>query len=111
MAESRKEDEAGKTAQNQDQEDDDWEIIPPNPTTIAEPKKETEKYLEPIDVEIHCAVPLRQSRKPCRRSLLCKSHSFGAKRAVAGRSAPFDQLWKQMREQQSAPAASQQQET
>jgi SAGA-associated factor 73 len=28
----------------------------------------------------------------CARSLTCKSHSMGAKRAVAGRSLPYDML-------------------
>ena len=30
--------------------------------------------------------------QPCARSLTCKSHSMGAKRAVAGRSLPYDML-------------------
>lgn len=29
---------------------------------------------------------------PCTRSLTCKSHSMGAKRAVDGRSQPYDVL-------------------
>jgi hypothetical protein len=45
----------------------------------------------PIDVETHCAVPLPNGTQ-CNRSLRCKKHSFAKKRAVAGRSAPFDQL-------------------
>lgn len=36
--------------------------------------------------------------KRCTRSLTCRSHSFGAKRAVAGRSAPFDILFKALLE-------------
>ena len=44
-----------------------------------------------VDIETQCAVELPQGGH-CARSLACMRHSFAAKRAVAGRSAPFDQL-------------------
>lgn len=44
-----------------------------------------------IDVEKKCAVPLPNG-KHCNRSITCKSHSMSAKRAVAGRSQPYDTL-------------------
>lgn len=58
-------------------------------------KKETKpkvaKNKGPVDVEKQCGVPLPNGGF-CARSLTCKTHSMGAKRAVLGRSAPYDQL-------------------
>lgn len=48
-------------------------------------------YAGPVDVERQCGVILPNGQ-PCARSLTCKSHSMGAKRAVAGRSLPYDML-------------------
>lgn len=45
----------------------------------------------PVDVERQCGVELPLGGQ-CARSLTCKSHSMGAKRAVPGRSAPYDKL-------------------
>ncbi|GAO16450.1 uncharacterized protein UV8b_06374 [Ustilaginoidea virens] len=45
----------------------------------------------PVDVEKQCGVTLPNGQ-PCARSLTCKSHSMGFKRAVAGRSLPYDML-------------------
>lgn len=45
----------------------------------------------PVDVEKQCGVELPQGGQ-CARSLTCKSHSMGAKRAVPGRSARYDKL-------------------
>lgn len=44
-----------------------------------------------VDVENQCGVELPQGGQ-CAKALTCKSHGWGAKRAVRGRSAPFDQL-------------------
>jgi hypothetical protein len=44
----------------------------------------------PVDVERQCGV--MKDGVACARSLTCKSHSMGAKRAVAGRSLPYDML-------------------
>ncbi|CAD0108158.1 unnamed protein product [Aureobasidium uvarum] len=44
-----------------------------------------------VDIEKQCGVPL-PSGAQCARSLTCTRHGFAAKRAVPGRSAPFDQL-------------------
>lgn len=44
----------------------------------------------PVDVERQCGV--MKDGQPCARSLTCKSHSMGAKRAVPGRSLPYDML-------------------
>lgn len=45
----------------------------------------------PVDVERQCGVILPNGQA-CARSLTCKSHSMGAKRAVPGRSLPYDFL-------------------
>lgn len=44
-----------------------------------------------VDVERQCAVRLASGAK-CPRGLTCTRHGMSAKRAVPGRSAPFDQL-------------------
>lgn len=49
----------------------------------------TEKHL--IDFDKQCGVELPEGGY-CARSLTCKSHSMGAKRAVVGRTEPFDSL-------------------
>ncbi|KAL2106466.1 hypothetical protein VUR80DRAFT_6691 [Thermomyces stellatus] len=54
-------------------------------------KPKTAKPKGPVDVERQCGVTLPNGM-PCARSLTCKSHSMGAKRAVAGRSLPYDML-------------------
>jgi SCA7, zinc-binding domain len=56
-----------------------------------EPKPKVPKPKGPVDVEKQCGVPLPNGAQ-CARSLTCKSHSMGAKRAVPGRSLPYDML-------------------
>jgi hypothetical protein len=41
--------------------------------------------------ESHCGV-INHKKLPCGRSITCKSHSMGAKRAVHGRSKNYDEL-------------------
>lgn len=55
------------------------------------PKPKLPKPKGPVDVEKQCGVQLPNGGN-CARSLTCKSHSMGAKRAVPGRSMPYDQL-------------------
>nr|OQO29224.1 hypothetical protein B0A51_07769 [Rachicladosporium sp. CCFEE 5018] len=57
----------------------------------AGPKSKPSKLKAPVDVEKQCGVELPQGGQ-CARSLTCKSHSMGAKRAVPGRSARYDKL-------------------
>jgi SAGA-associated factor 73 len=45
----------------------------------------------PVDIEKQCAVTLASGNQ-CARGLTCTRHGMSAKRAVPGRSAPFDQL-------------------
>ncbi|KAK2762561.1 hypothetical protein FQN54_000734 [Arachnomyces sp. PD_36] len=56
-----------------------------------EPKPKVPKPKGPVDVEKQCGVNLPNGGQ-CARSLTCKSHSMGAKRAVPGRSLPYDML-------------------
>ncbi|RAL07601.1 uncharacterized protein BO97DRAFT_438311 [Aspergillus homomorphus CBS 101889] len=56
-----------------------------------EPKPKVAKPKGPVDVEKQCGVTLPNGAQ-CARSLTCKSHSMGAKRAVPGRSLPYDML-------------------
>ncbi|WVQ78997.1 hypothetical protein IAT38_001089 [Cryptococcus sp. DSM 104549] len=46
----------------------------------------------PINLDRQCGV-INLKLIPCPRSLTCKSHNVGAKRAVEGRSRPFDELY------------------
>jgi len=45
----------------------------------------------PVDLDKQCGV-INDKGLPCSRSLTCKSHSMGAKRAVQGRSKKYDEL-------------------
>jgi len=55
------------------------------------PKPKVPKPKGPVNVETQCGVLLPNGGF-CARSLTCKSHSMGSKRAVPGRSLPYDQL-------------------
>ncbi|KAI1108363.1 SCA7-domain-containing protein [Nemania sp. NC0429] len=71
--------------------DADADKGPKNKKKKEEPKPKVPKPKGPVDVEKQCGVLLANGQ-PCARSLTCKSHSMGAKRAVAGRSLPYDML-------------------
>ncbi|KZS90491.1 SCA7-domain-containing protein, partial [Sistotremastrum niveocremeum HHB9708] len=49
------------------------------------------RFKGPVDVDKQCGV-INDKGLPCSRSLTCKSHSMGAKRAVQGRSRDYDAL-------------------
>lgn len=67
------------------------EKIPKAKKKKDEPKPKAAKPKGPVDVERQCGVILPNGQ-PCARSLTCKSHSMGSKRAVPGRSLPYDML-------------------
>ncbi|THG99152.1 hypothetical protein EW026_g3158 [Hermanssonia centrifuga] len=74
-------------------EDDD-----PTPEDPSAPKKKKPatkvtkgRTKGPVDLDRQCGV-INDKNLPCSRSLTCKSHSMGAKRAVQGRSRPYDEL-------------------
>lgn len=46
----------------------------------------------PIDFDRQCGA-INVRNLPCSRSLACKVHSLDRKRAVQGRSKPYDELW------------------
>ena len=56
-----------------------------------EPKPKVSELNGPVDVEKQCGVILPNGQA-CARSLTCKRHSMSAKRAVPGRSLPYDML-------------------
>ncbi|TGZ83314.1 SCA7-domain-containing protein [Ascodesmis nigricans] len=68
---------------------------PPKEPKAKKKKEKQEKPLPkpkaPVDVEKQCGVQLPNGAL-CARSLTCKSHSMGLKRAVLGRSQPYDIL-------------------
>ncbi|CAG5123007.1 unnamed protein product [Candidula unifasciata] len=47
------------------------------------------------DANKHCGVAISETGKPCTRSLTCKTHALSLRRAVSGRSKPFDGLLKE----------------
>src|ERR1700722_8317097 len=49
------------------------------------------RHKGPVDYDKQCGV-INDKGLPCSRSLTCKSHSMGAKRAVQGRSKKYDEL-------------------
>ncbi|KAF2015518.1 SCA7-domain-containing protein [Aaosphaeria arxii CBS 175.79] len=66
-----------------------------------EPKAKPAKTKGPVDVERQCGVALPNGGF-CARSLTCKSHSMGLKRAVPGRSLPYDMLLAQYQKKNQA---------
>ncbi|ORY10468.1 SCA7, zinc-binding domain-domain-containing protein [Clohesyomyces aquaticus] len=66
-----------------------------------EPKPKAAKPKGPVDVERQCGVALPNGGF-CARSLTCKSHSMGLKRAVPGRSLPYDMLLAQYQKKNQA---------
>lgn len=69
------------------------EKAPPAPrrSKPREAKSKTSTKGKVVDVDKQCGVPLPNGGL-CARSLTCKTHAMGAKRAVQGRSAPYDAL-------------------
>ncbi|THU99161.1 SCA7-domain-containing protein [Dendrothele bispora CBS 962.96] len=72
----------------------------PTPSDLSQPQKKKAKPAPkvnkgrvkgPVDYDRQCGV-INDKGLPCSRSLTCKSHSMGAKRAVLGRSRKYDDL-------------------
>ena len=80
-----------RKAPDADEEKDKAAGEPKKKKKKEEPKPKTAKTKGPVDVERQCGVILPNGQQ-CARSLTCKSHSMGAKRAVPGRSLPYDVL-------------------
>ena len=81
--------EDGKSKKRKLEGDDDSK--PNKKKKKEEQKPKAAKPKGPVDVERQCGVTLPNGQQ-CARSLTCKSHSMGAKRAVPGRSLPYDML-------------------
>ncbi|KAF4314636.1 SAGA complex subunit Sgf73 [Botryosphaeria dothidea] len=81
--------------------DGDAEKAPAKKKKKDEPKAKAPKPKGPVDVEKQCGV-LLPNGSMCARSLTCKSHSMGAKRAVPGRSLPYDMLLAQYQKKNQA---------
>ncbi|KAK3299164.1 SCA7, zinc-binding domain-containing protein [Chaetomium fimeti] len=62
-----------------------------------EPKPKATNRNGPVDVDQQCGVVLPNGQA-CARSLTCKGYSMSAKRAVPGRSQPYDMLLAQYQE-------------
>lgn len=87
-----KEAEASKSKKRKAEE----EIPTPDDPSAPKKKKPATKVTKgrikgPVDFDRQCGV-INDKNLPCSRSLTCKSHSMGAKRAVQGRSKPYDEL-------------------
>ncbi|OBT46819.1 hypothetical protein VE00_01926 [Pseudogymnoascus sp. WSF 3629] len=88
----KKSEEGGEKKQGKKRKaEGDAEKMPKQKKKKDEPKAKIVKAKVPVDVERQCGV-ITPNGVPCARSLTCKSHSMGAKRAVPGRSLPYDML-------------------
>lgn len=65
--------------------------LPPKKKAKPATKVTKGRVKGPADYDKHCGV-INDKGVPCSRSLTCKSHSMGAKRAVQGRSRNYDDL-------------------
>ncbi|CAK7265303.1 SAGA complex subunit Sgf73 [Sporothrix epigloea] len=81
----------GATANKKRKAEAENEKAAPKKKKKDDSKPKTAKPKGPVDVERQCGVILPNGQL-CARSLTCKSHSMGAKRAVPGRSLPYDML-------------------
>ncbi|EGF78163.1 hypothetical protein BATDEDRAFT_26922 [Batrachochytrium dendrobatidis JAM81] len=65
-------------------------------TPKAESSKESTKKVKggPINLDLQCGV-MHDNGLPCARSITCKIHSVSLKRAVAGRTHPYDSLYQE----------------
>ena len=75
-------------------------VAPPTPSPnrkSSKKKKPADRRFLPLkdreyDPEIHCGAIIKETGKPCTRSLTCKAHSLTLRRNVTGRSKKFDEL-------------------
>ncbi|KAF8475153.1 SCA7-domain-containing protein [Russula ochroleuca] len=87
----------GKTddAKGKKRKGDDIDPNDPNAPKSKKAKVATKptkgRFKGPFNPDRHCGV-INDKNLPCSRSLTCKSHSMGAKRAVKGRSKDYDEL-------------------
>ncbi|EIN05951.1 SCA7-domain-containing protein [Punctularia strigosozonata HHB-11173 SS5] len=82
-------DKKGKKRKASDEPPDD--PSQPKKKKLVTPKVTKGRFKGPVDLDKQCGV-INDKNLPCSRSLTCKSHSMGAKRAVQGRSKDYDVL-------------------
>ncbi|KAL4081831.1 SCA7, zinc-binding domain-containing protein [Scleroderma yunnanense] len=70
---------------------DGEEVDDPSEPSKKKPKMTKGRTKGPVDYDKQCGV-INDKGLPCSRSLTCKAHSMGAKRAVQGRSKSYDEL-------------------
>ena len=75
----------------------------PHPAQPGSEKKSSRD--REYDPNKHCGVPDPETKKPCTRSLTCKSHSVYLKRKVLNRSGDFDELLANHRAEKEAASA------
>jgi SAGA-associated factor 73 len=92
---------AAKKSGKKRKADDDAKGASAKKKKKEDPKAKAGKAKGPVDVEKQCGVVLNNGAQ-CARSLTCKSHSMGAKRAVPGRSMPYDVLLAQYQKKNQA---------
>ncbi|KAF2400848.1 SCA7-domain-containing protein [Trichodelitschia bisporula] len=92
---------AKKTGKKRKADDEGKTTVATKKKKKEEPKAKVPKPKGPVDVEKQCGVLLANGSQ-CARSLTCKSHSMGAKRAVQGRSLPYDVLLHQYQKKNQA---------
>uniref|UniRef100_A0A3Q4AAH4 SCA7 domain-containing protein n=1 Tax=Mola mola TaxID=94237 RepID=A0A3Q4AAH4_MOLML len=61
-------------------------------SVLSEKKQDSSSSAREYNADIHCGVVDMTARKPCTRSLTCKTHSLSQRRAVPGRRKRFDTL-------------------
>ncbi|KAI0704295.1 SCA7, zinc-binding domain-containing protein [Cytidiella melzeri] len=80
---------------NKKRKAEDEDPTPEDPSAPKKKKPATKvtkgRAKGPVDLERQCGV-INDKGLPCSRSLTCKSHSMGAKRAVPGRSRDYNEL-------------------
>ncbi|KAI0091698.1 SCA7, zinc-binding domain-containing protein [Irpex rosettiformis] len=80
---------------NKKRKAEDEDPTPDDPSAPKKKKPATKvtkgRVKGPVDLDQHCGV-INDKGLPCSRSLTCKTHSMGAKRAVLGRSRDYDEL-------------------
>lgn len=96
----------GKKRKADGDDDKDNSKEPKKKKKKEEPKPKVPKPKGPVDVEKQCGVTLPNGAQ-CARSLTCKSHSMGAKRAVPGRTLPYDMLLQMYQKKNQARQQSQ----
>lgn len=66
-------------------------VVSLTPRRMPHPVSSCDAAGAPVDLDEQCGV-MTDKNLPCSRSLTCKTHGMGSKRALEGRSKPYDTL-------------------